>query len=65
MSERVFKVGVFTHTEGRRKPLITAYTLWYNPAWHGCCVHEVLAPSGANAKRIAIKQHRERCMENP
>ena len=54
--KREFKVGVFRHEpEGRqRKPKYAAYTVWYNPSWKGCCVHNVTAQNGAEAKRKAI-----------
>ena len=55
------KVGVFPPDEGSRTYM--AYTLWYNPQWPGCCEHEVEAVNGTEAKKIAIKEHKERCEE--
>ena len=44
----------------------TAYTLYFNPAWEGACVHEVVATSGALAKIAAIHAHKtgEGCNPN-
>jgi hypothetical protein len=56
---RVFKVGVFPC----RKASFTAYTTWYNPSWSECCEHTVEAVNGTAAKKIAIQEHRERCIK--
>jgi hypothetical protein len=53
------KVGVFTDADGRHP---RAYTLWYNPEWDGCCEHIVRASSGAEAKKLAIRDHRASCV---
>jgi hypothetical protein len=42
-----------------------AYTRIYNPEWKGCCLHQVDAPSGTEAKRLAIAEHRAKCLEKP
>lgn len=60
---RTFRVGVFEHQRPRGIRL-EAYTLWYNPAWPGCCEHVVFATSGADAKKLAKQEHRERCMSS-
>jgi hypothetical protein len=56
-----FHVGVFEHPK-KRSVMLMAYTRDYNPQWSGCCLHEVEAPNGSEAKRIAMAEHRERCM---
>lgn len=58
----IIRVAVFTHPREGRKPIITAYTLWYAPSWKPC-MHHVPARNGTEAKKIAIRQHREHCME--
>ena len=65
---RTFTVGVFeSQREGLKangepyKVRLEAYTTWYSPEWKGCCVHEVLALSGATAKVNAMEKHRA-CM---
>jgi len=51
-----FNVGVFDDpSHPRRKP--TAYTTYYNPSWSDCCMHEVIAINGTEAKKIAIAEH--------
>lgn len=59
---RTIKVGVFPPEEGSRTYM--AYTRWYNPQWPRCCEHEVEAINGTEAKKIAIKEHKERCEGN-
>ena len=55
-NERFFKVGgVFIHDRGERKPQVVAYTRYYSPDWDGCNELRVLATSGAEAKKKAIK----------
>lgn len=57
-SPRLYRVAVFYDTSPRRW---SAYTLWYNPAWEGCCIHAVFGQTGNAAKALAIaqcKQHR-------
>jgi len=56
-----FRVAVFEHPK-KRSVMLMAYTRDYNPAWPGCCLHEVPAPNGDEAKRVAMAEHRERCM---
>ena len=53
--ERFFKVGVFIHERGKRKPLFVAYTRYYSLDWDGCNELRVLAINGAEAKKKAIK----------
>ena len=54
-----FVVAVFQHNRGRgRKPLLTAYTRYYNTSWDGCCMHLVRAENGTQAKREAIGSHK-------
>lgn len=51
---RVYRVGTFYHP--RLKTKVLAYTRRnYNPQWKGCVEYDVLAPSYAEAQRIAIK----------
>lgn len=60
----MYRVGVFEH-EGKRGPKLTAYLRDFNPQWDGCCVHRISfseVASGAQAKRLAMQQHREVCM---
>lgn len=61
MSEtlKLIKVGVFPPSGDSH--VYMAYTRWYNPQWPGCCEHEVEAVNGTIAKKIAIKEHKERC----
>ena len=52
-------VAVFQHERGPgRKPLVTAYTRDFNPAWEGCCLHRVDAENGTRAKALAIAEHK-------
>jgi hypothetical protein len=44
---------------GERPGQFRAYSRIYNPAWAGCVEYEVIAASGAEAKRAAIKARRE------
>lgn len=57
----LFHVAVFEHP-GRRKTRLYAYTQWYSPEWEGCCMHHVHATSGAEAKKVAMAEHRAKCM---
>lgn len=56
---KLINVGVFPPDEGSRTYM--AYTLWYNPQWPRCREHEVEAVKGTEAKKIAIREHKERC----
>lgn len=58
---KLIKVGVFPPDDSCRS--YRAYTLWYNPQWPRCCEHEVEAVNGTEAKKIAVKEHKERCDE--
>lgn len=55
---REYRVGIFP-IEGTKR--FSAYLRDYNPSWKGCCEHNVEAFSGAEAKRTAISEHKERC----
>lgn len=57
----MIRVAVFTHEREGRKPIITAYTLWYDPSWNPC-MHDVPAKNGAEAKKRAIADHKARCL---
>lgn len=57
-----FKVGIFEYP-GKTKLLFRAYTQWYNNQWSGCCEHIVNAENGAEAKKSAIKDHKEKCLK--
>lgn len=59
---REYAVGVFEHERSSGRIFLMAYTRYYNPAWAGCCVHRVLAATGASAKDSAKAQHRRECM---
>lgn len=62
---RVIEVCVFDDPDRpRRKP--AAYTVYYNPAWKGACIHRVTASSGHLAKIAAIHEHvaGQRCSPN-
>lgn len=55
------KVGVFPY-RGKKKIRYTAYTVWYDPNWRGCCEHQMLdGISGKAAKKLAIQDHVEKC----
>lgn len=54
------KVGVFPR-RGKTRTLYSAYTMWYDPNWRGCCEHEVLNVNGAAAKKLAIQEHIQKC----
>jgi hypothetical protein len=61
-SVRFYTVAVFQH-DGKRGPRFNAYTSLYNPQWPGCCLHhEVPGVDSRDAKKLAIAEHRERCM---
>lgn len=57
MTKRVY---VFPH-KGKRVMKYLAYTLWVNPAWPGCCIHDVEVERSADAKKVAIQEHKDRC----
>lgn len=61
MPAKTYTVAVFTHP-GKRGPRYHAYTRVYNPQWKGCCLHEVRAWTGAEAKRLAILGHKKKCV---
>jgi hypothetical protein len=58
---KLIKVGVFPFDE--RNTRFSAYTTWYNPQWKGCCEHKVEALNGTEAKKLAIAEHKERCVD--
>jgi hypothetical protein len=50
-----FRVGVFKEEREGRKPLYSAYTMWYDPEWKNCVgEYNVEAANGEEAKKIAI-----------
>lgn len=53
-------MAVFEH-QGKRKMKFTAYTVWYNPSWEGCCMHNINEISGKIAKAAAIEEHIRVC----
>jgi hypothetical protein len=59
VGDRPYSVATFCSREGGRKPKFSAYTLWYNPEWDGCVMIDVMASSGAEAKRKAIAERRK------
>lgn len=57
-------VNVYTHARDPRNgkdrsPLVLTYTRYQGS---GACEHEVDAPNGTEAKRIAALEHRARCL---
>lgn len=58
---RIYRVGVFEHP-GKRGIRLMAYTVWFNSAWEGCCVHEVESKTGMGAKSKAKVEHARKCM---
>lgn len=63
MSDRPLKnihVAVFVHLRENRKPMITAYTRWFNPSWSGYNGIDVQAKNGTEAKKIAIAEIKAR-----
>ena len=54
-----YTVGVFKAPPGCKVKYM-AYTTGYNPTWQGCSEYKVEAASGAEAKKIAIKMHKEK-----
>ena len=60
-------VAVFEESRLKRdgtpgKATLRAYTMWYSPAWAGCCMHHVTCER-KDAKAAAIAEHREKCMK--
>lgn len=56
------KIAVFEHQ--RKKSIrLHAYSRDYNSQWKGYCEHIVEAKNGTEAKKIAKKEHREKCMK--
>ena len=51
-----YRVGTFPN--GGRQPI--AYLRWYSPKWEGCIEYDVVASSGAAAKKAAIRARAER-----
>lgn len=62
LDPRTFKVGVFSFDD--RNTRFNAYTTWYNPSWSGCCEHTVDAINGTEAKKMAIQEHKDQCVED-
>ena len=60
------QVFVFTHPREPQKgkprpPLILAYLLWPGGDKERCCTH-LVDVNGDEAKRAAIREHRENCL---
>lgn len=51
---REYLVATYWHSEERR-PFVTAYLRDWNPEWPGFVLYRVLAPTGAAAKKAAMK----------
>ena len=47
---------------GKRKTRLLSYTMWYSPYSPNACMHHVHAASGAEAKKMAMAEHRAKCM---
>jgi hypothetical protein len=56
------KVGVFETTRKRGTIRVDAYTILYNPAWEGCCEHEVEVEHRRDAKDAAKAEHLKNCI---
>ena len=65
---REYRVNVYTHErvghDGKplakpRPPLVLAYTMYQG---EGACIHRVVAISGDDAKRLAVRSHRATCL---
>jgi hypothetical protein len=59
-SQELRHVGV-QEFPGKRKTRLLAYTQWYPPEAQ-ICMHHVHATSGAEAKKLAMAEHRAKCM---
>lgn len=59
MNTRPIAVYVSRHDRPGRKPIYTAYTYWFNPAWKSGKVYTVEARNGTEAKKLAIKLAKE------
>jgi hypothetical protein len=59
----VIRVYVYTHHEvngrPRRVPMVLTYTTYQT---EGACIHDVEARNGYEAKRVALREHRTRCL---
>lgn len=51
------KVGVFPSGNRYR-----AYTCWYKADWGGCCEHLIPVEQRKDARKLAIAEHKERCV---
>lgn len=59
------KVNVAVFEDVRKRSIrLNAYTMYYNREWSGCCMHCVEIEKRTDAKKAAIKEHKEFCM-NP
>ena len=56
---RSFTFGIFP-IPGRKT--FTVYSIWYNPAWQGCCEHTVEAENAKEARLKAIAAHKDLCL---
>ena len=61
------QVFVFTHPREPRRghprpPLVLAYLMWPGGSKDQLCTHLVDVLDGAQAKRAAIREHRDRCL---
>ena len=55
-------VYVYRYFDNADQPLGHAYTLTYlTPQTKGACIHEVEAPDGPTAKKLAHAEHRDKC----
>lgn len=54
-------VGICELEKGKHGSPLIAYTRYILP---GQCIHEVEAENGTEAKKIAIEEHRKKCMSD-
>ena len=62
MNRTVRPIHVGVVDRGRGAGGLIAYTSDWNLGLPDTCVHIVRAPSGFDAKRAAVQEHRARCM---
>jgi len=56
---KTFRVATYAHKSKTGRLFVNAYTRTYSEDWHGCVVYDVLANSGSDAKKEAIRRRME------
>jgi hypothetical protein len=56
---KTYRVATFREERPGRKPRIAVYTVWYNPAWEGCVLYDVVAPDVGLALAAALRDRKE------